>query len=192
MVYAIQAGVFLIKTIFGLYLIVVMLRFMMQFIRADFRNPISQFIFKVTNPPLVPMRRVIPGLFGIDMSSLVLMYVVQVLEIVLVGLLIGLLPIPNIMMLAVVELAQLLIYIYLFSILIMVIVSWVNPGAYNPIVAFIHTIAEPILSPVRRRVPAVSGFDFSVLIVSILLVLINMTFIAALKHTIAPSYALFG
>ena len=78
--YAGDAGTFLIETLIGLYLIVVMLRFLMQFVRADFRNPVSKFVFAVTDPPLKPMRRVIPGLFGIDLSSVVLMLAIQALE----------------------------------------------------------------------------------------------------------------
>ena len=185
--YAGNAGVFLIETLFGLYLVVVMLRFLFQFIRADFRNPVSQFIFKVTNPPLVPMRRVIPGIMGIDMSSLVLMFILQALEICLVKMVQSSIPpVLNVLVLTVAELCQLLIYVYLFSILVQVILSWVNPGGYNPVAAILYSLNEPLLGRARRILPPISGFDLSPILVLIVLQLINMTFIAYLKHTFDP------
>ena len=186
--YAGNAGIFLIETLFGLYLVVIMLRFLLQFIRADFRNPVSQFIFKVTNPPLIPMRRVIPGLFGMDMSSVVLMLILQALEIFLVHL-VKSVPIPllNLVMLTVANLLQLLIYVYLFSILIQVILSWVNPGGYNPAAALLYSLNEPLLGRAQRILPPISGFDLSPILVLIALQLINMTFIRMLMDMFEPS-----
>ena len=87
--YVNNAGIFLVQTLFGLILLLFMLRLLMQLVRADFHNPVSQFVVKLTNPLLKPLRRVIPGLFGIDMASLVVLLALQVLELFLVGQLMG-------------------------------------------------------------------------------------------------------
>ena len=177
--YAGNAGVFLIQTLFGLYLVAVMLRFLLQMTRADFYNPVSQFLVKVTNPPLIPLRRVIPGLVGIDMAAVVLLLVIQAVELVLVGLVQGFsLGIPGLLVLTVAELLNLLLNIYFFTILIQVILSWVNPGGYNPAVALLYSLNEPILSRARRLIPPISGFDLSPIVVFIGIQLIKMLLVA--------------
>ncbi len=177
--YAGNAGVFLIQTLFGLYLVAVMLRFLLQMTRADFYNPVSQFLVKVTNPPLIPLRRVIPGLIGIDMAAVVLLLVIQAVELVLVGLVQGFsLSIPGLLVLTVAELLNLLLNIYFFTILIQVILSWVNPGGYNPAVALLYSLNEPILSRARRMIPPISGFDLSPIVVFIGIQLIKILLVS--------------
>ncbi len=177
--YAGNAGVFLIQTLFGLYLVAVMLRFLLQMSRADFYNPVSQFLVKVTNPPLIPMRRVIPGFIGIDMAAVVLLIVIQAVELVLVGLVQGFsLGIAGLIVLTVAELFNLLLNIYFFTILIQVILSWVNPGGYNPAVALLYSLNEPILSRARRMIPPISGFDLSPIVVFIGIQLVKMLLVA--------------
>ena len=177
--YAGNAGVFLIQTLFGLYLVAVMLRFLLQMSRADFYNPVSQFLVKVTNPPLIPLRRVIPGFIGIDMAAVVLLIVIQAVELVLVGLVQGFsLGIAGLTVLTVAELLNLLLNIYFFTILIQVILSWVNPGGYNPAVALLYSLNEPILSRARRMIPPISGFDLSPIVVFIGIQLVKMLLVA--------------
>lgn len=177
--YAGNAGVFLIQTLFGLYLVAVMLRFLLQMSRADFYNPVSQFLVKVTNPPLIPLRRVIPGFIGIDMAAVVLLIVIQAVELVLVGLVQGFsLGIAGLIVLTVAELFNLLLNIYFFTILIQVILSWVNPGGYNPAVALLYSLNEPILSRARRMIPPISGFDLSPIVVFIGIQLVKMLLVA--------------
>ncbi|WP_455211431.1 YggT family protein [Kaarinaea lacus] len=177
--YAGNAGVFLIQTLFGLYLVAVMLRFLLQMTRADFYNPVSQFLVKVTNPPLIPLRRIIPGLAGIDMAAVVLLLVIQAVELVLVGLVQGFsLGIPGLLVLTVAELLNLLLNIYFFTILIQVILSWVNPGGYNPAVALLYSLNEPILSRARRVIPPISGFDLSPIVVFIGIQLIKILLVS--------------
>jgi YggT family protein len=177
--YAGNAGVFLIQTLFGLYLVAVMLRFLLQMTRADFYNPVSQFLVKVTNPPLIPLRRVIPGLIGIDMAAVVLLLVIQAVELVLVGLVQGFsLGIPGLLVLTVAELLNLLLNIYFFTILIQVILSWVNPGGYNPAIALLYSLNEPILSRARRMIPPISGFDLSPIVVFIGIQLIKILLVS--------------
>ncbi len=168
--YASDAATLLIQTLFGLYILVVLLRFMLQLVRADFYNPISQFIVKVTQPPLGPLRRIIPGFGGVDLASLVLMFALQYVEIWLLLGIHGKPPsVPGIAILAVAELLKLTIYLFFFSIIVQVVLSWVNPHAHNPITVLIFRLNEPILRPARRLLPPFSGVDLSPLLVLIAL-----------------------
>ena len=179
-----NAGVFLINTLFGLFILIVMLRFLLQLVRADFYNPVSQFLVKATNPVLVPLRRVIPGLFGLDFAAVVLLLVLQIMQIVLVGLVKGYAFQPlGIVVMAIAELASLTINIFFFSILIQVILSWISPGNDNPVSGVLYGLNEPVLRPARRMIPPLSGFDFSPLVVGVLLKLVEMTLIAWLLNT---------
>lgn len=179
-----NAGVFLVNTVFGLYILIVMLRFLLQLVRGDFYNPVSQFLVKATNPVLVPLRRVIPGLLGIDWAAVLLLMVLQIMQIVLVGIIKGYAFQPlGLVVMSIAELASLALNIFFFSILIQVILSWVNPGMYNPVTSLLYSLNEPLLRPARRLVPPVSGFDFSPLVVGVALKLVEMTLIAWLINT---------
>ena len=167
--YFTQAAVFLIEIIFGLYILAVLLRFLLARVRADFYNPLSQFIVKVTNPAIKPLRRFIPGYMGIDWPSIVRLFTVQVVQIILIALVTSE-HIPAPMGLFVLTFAYLLknvIYVYIFIILIQVVISWVNPGASNPATVIMHQLSEPVLKPARRLIPSAGGFDFSPLVVLI-------------------------
>ncbi len=161
-----QAIIFIIHFCFGLYILAVMLRFIMQVVRASFYNPIAQFLVAVTNPPLKPLRRIIPGLGGIDMASVLLLLVLQAIEIILVGLVVGVPPNPGgLVVLTVAELVKLTFYIFLILIIIRIIISWVSPqsyyGGHNPGMDLIVGLTEPILRPARKLIPPISGFDIS-------------------------------
>ena len=174
--------VFLVQVLFGLYALVVMLRFLLQLVRADFYNPLSQLIVKATTPVLNPLRRVVPGVGGKDVASLVLAWLVISIELLLVFMISGqglqiLLP----LLLAIPKLVQLTINIFLFGILIQVILSWVNPGAHNPAVSVIHSLTEPLLAPARRWIPPMGGIDLSPMAVMIGLVLLEMLLIPPLE-----------
>ncbi|HIF51125.1 MAG TPA: YggT family protein [Thiotrichaceae bacterium] len=170
----IQAAVFLIEIIFGLYILAVLLRFLLARVRADFYNPLSQFIVKITNPPIKPLRRLIPGYFGIDWPSIVLLFLVQGLEIILISLVAsGHVPSPlGLFVLTLAYLIKEVIYVYLFIIFIQIVISWINPGAYNPITVIMYQLSEPILKPARKLIPSAGGFDFSPMVVIICLQLL--------------------
>lgn len=158
-----NAGVFLISTLFGLYILAIMLRLILQIVRADFYNPVSRFIVKITNPPLKPLRRFIPGFAGLDMSSVFVMMTLQMLEFYIITLIRNF-PTPDILGLALyaaVELVSLGFYVFLFSIFILALLSWINPGQYNPISNLLHQITEPVLRPARKLLPPMSGMDLS-------------------------------
>ena len=181
--YVSNAGMFLIQTIIGLYILIVLLRFLFQVVRADFYNPISQTLVKLTNPPLLPLRRVIPGWGGIDLASILLLVALQVLEYVLIGLLPRFsIPAPaGLLLMSVVDLLALTLNVYFFSILIQVIISWINPQSYNPVVSLLHQLNEPILGRARRLIPPFSGIDLSPIIVFIGIKLIEYLLIMPLK-----------
>jgi YggT family protein len=127
--YADNAATFLIQTLFGLYIAIVMLRFLFQLVRADFYNPVSQFVVRATNPPLKLLRRFIPGVAGIDLSAVVLMLALQLVELSLIFGLRGADPgILTLGVLSIAELINLTLNVFFFSILIQVILSWVLPG----------------------------------------------------------------
>lgn len=167
--------IFLVDTFFSLYILAVMLRFLLQWVNADFYNPISQFLVKVTHPPLKLLRRVIPSIGRIDTASLVLMVILQMLSgwivFTLKG---GAAPIEAIFVWSIMELLGLLINIFVVAILIQVVLSWVNPGAYNPATSLIYYLTEPLLGTVRKIVPPLGGIDFSPLVVLVGLQLVKM------------------
>lgn len=169
-----EAGRLIIETIFGLYLLCVLLRFLFQLFRADFRNPISQFLVKVTNPPLKLFRRVIPGLGGIDIASLVLAFIVAVVKIYLVYLLFSKVPAPGgVAVLAIAEILKLIIYILIVAIIIRIVLSWIQPqGSANPLVGLLYSVTEPVMAPARRIIPAIGGLDLSPIVVFLVLQLV--------------------
>ena len=166
---------FLINTLFGLYILTVMLRFLLAAVRADFYNPVSQFLVKVTNPPLRPLRRILPSIGKIDTSSLVLMLALQMLSFWLIALLRGGgVTVGALMILSIAELIGLFLNVLLFSIFIQVIVSWISPGTYNPAISLLYSLTEPVLRPCRRLIPPISGLDLSPLVALIGIQLIKM------------------
>jgi len=181
--------VFLIQTLFGVYILAVLLRFLLQTVRADFYNPISQFLVKATNPPLKILRRFIPGFGGIDIASLVLVWALQALELLLVlTITSGTVSLIGPLLWAIPNLVELVINIYLFAILIQVILSWVSPGNYNPASALIYSLTAPILRPAQRLLPPMGGLDLSPMLVMIGLVLLKMLLMPPLNALTANPF----
>ena len=166
---------FLITTLFSLYILAVMLRFLLGTVRADFYNPVSQFLVRITNPLLVPMRKVIPSIGKFDTSALLLMLVLQLLSLGVIIMLRGVsVPVLALLLTAIVELLLLAINVFIFTIVIQVILSWVNPGTYNPVNALLHSLTQPLLGPIQRLMPPVSGIDLSPLFALIGLQVLKM------------------
>ncbi|MGD8407083.1 MAG: YggT family protein [Thiohalophilus sp.] len=184
--YVSNAGVFLVQTVFGIYALIIMLRLLLQLVRADFYNPISQFLVKATSLPLKPLRRAIPGYAGIDFAAIVLLLIVKLLEIILIGLFPDF-PMPSIggvLALAIVELLKLALHVYIFGIIVMAVLSWVAPDAYNPVVVLLHQLTEPILRPFRRLLPPMAGLDLTPLVALVTLWLVMLLIIAPLQDSI--------
>ncbi len=185
-----NAGAFLITTLFGLYILAIMLRLILQLVRADFRNSLSQFIVKVTNPPLKPLRRFIPGFAGIDMASVIMMLVLQMLEIFLLYILFypSTPDLLGLIIFSFVKLISLGFYIFLFSIFILALLSWFSPDPYNPVIQILRQITEPVLRPVRRLLPPASGMDFSAMLAILILWLCKLLLLDPLIHWIGSIY----
>lgn len=170
-----NAGIYLIQTFFGLYILVIMLRFMIQAAKADFYNPISQGIVKLTDPILKPLRKIIPGVWGLDLASLILALCVQIITLVLIFLLYkAQLPNPLVLLSwSALGLFSLTLKIYYFSLIGMVIVSWVAPSSNHPAVMLVHQIVDPICAPARKLLPPMGGLDFSIILVFVFITLID-------------------
>jgi YggT family protein len=166
---------FLITTLFSLYILAVMLRFLLGAVRADFYNPVSQFLVRITNPVLAPMRKIIPSAGKYDTAALLLMLLLQIISLILIVLLRGAsVSVPGLLLFAIAELLLLLINVFLFSIVVMVILSWISPGTYTPVGALLHSLTNPVLAPFRRIIPPVAGIDLSPLFALISLQVLKM------------------
>jgi YggT family protein len=181
--------VFLIQVIFGLYITLVAIRFLLQWARADFYNPISQFVVKLTSPVLRPLRQVIPGYAGMDLAALVLAWVLKSVELALLVLVLGLnASLFGALGWAIPAVIQLFLNIFLFAILIRVILSWVNPDPYNPAVALLTRLTDPIMRPAQRMIKPIGGIDLSPMVVMIGLVLLEMLLIPPMKWVVGSPF----
>jgi YggT family protein len=166
---------FLVSTLFSLYILAVMLRFLLGAVRADFYNPVSQFLVRITNPLLLPMRKVIPSLGKYDTSAVLLMLLLQLVSLSLIVMLRGIsVPVVTLLIAAIGELLMLAINVFMFSIIIQVILSWISPGTYNPVTAMLYSITSPLMRPIQRIVPPISGIDLSPLVAIIGLQVLRM------------------
>ncbi|MGK0247473.1 MAG: YggT family protein [Oleispira sp.] len=178
-----QVGLLLINTLVGLYLMLVVMRFLLQLVRADFYNPISQFIVKATNLPLIPLRKVIPGIGGIDVASIVLALLVQAVAIVLILLLNGIQPPPlQVVIWSAIGILSLLLKVYFWGLLITVIASWVAPNSYNPVLILINQILEPAMKPIRKIMPDLGGIDISPIIMFLLIQVLEILLVKSLAQ----------
>lgn len=177
-----NAGIFLIQTIFDLYIMVVMLRILLQWLRADYYNPVCQLILKLTDPVANPLKSFLPGVRGIDLGLIALLIGLELIKLVLVSLL-GYGALPNIIGLLVLSLAELclsLINVFFYAMIAVIILSWVSPGNRHPIIDLLHLITDPIVQPVRRIMPPIGGFDLSAIPVLIGLKLLEIILISPL------------
>jgi len=169
------ALVFLINTLFGLFTAAVILRFLLQWLRADFYNPICQAIVKITNPLLLPLRRIIPGWRGLDFAAVVLAVILQLINVTLVLVIVIGFPSPlNLAWWTVLKLVFLLVNLYFVTILVEAILSWTNASQHNPIAGLLWCINAPLLQPARKLIPPLGGLDLSPLVILILLQVVNI------------------
>ena len=181
------AAIYVLQTLGSLYLLIVLLRFVLQLVRADFYNPLSQFAVKATQPLLKPLRRIIPGFGGLDLASLLLAILVQLVIMALTLLLAyGTTGNPlQLLVWAVIGVTSLFLKIFFFALIISVILSWVAPGSYNPGAQLVNQICEPLLAPLRKLLPNLGGLDISPIFAFIAINLVDMLVIknlAAMTH----------
>ena len=188
--YLTRPVVFLIQVVFGLYTLVVLLRFLLQVVRADFHNPVSQFVVRLTAPLLKPLRRIVPAVGRYDTASLVLAWLLKSVELVIIGVLIGVgSGIPIVLLWALPALVSLTINVFLFAVLVVVILSWVNPQGYHPALLILHRLTSPLLAPARRLMPPIGGLDLSPVVVMVGLYQLEMLVVPPLMQlTGAPGW----
>ncbi len=175
--------IFLIDTLFSLYILAVLLRFLLQWCGADFYNPISQFLVKVTHPPLRILRRFVPSIGKIDTSSLVLVLALQMLADFSILLLKGVtINIGALTILSITQLISLLINVFIFAVFARAILSWVNPGTFNAAASILATLTEPLLDLCRKVIPDLGGIDLSPLAALLLLQLAKMVLLPPLHQ----------
>lgn len=188
-----DAAIFVIQTLGSLYLLIVLLRFILQLVRANFYNPLCQFAVKATQPLLKPLRRVIPSLFGLDMSSLVLALFVQMALFAII-LLLSYIPF-NVLALApwaLIGIFALFLKVLFYAMIISVILSWVAPTSQSPAAELVNQITEPVLAPFRRIVPNLGGLDISPILAFIVIQLLQSFLIPRLAYYAVMPRELFG
>ena len=171
-----NAGLFLVQTIFNLYILIVMLRIVLHWSGADYYNPLSQFVIRLTALPLKPCKRIFPVIYGIDSSALLFALILEAIKItLLVWFRMNTVPqIGGMSLWALGDLVNIIIDIYFYAIIIQIVISWINPQRISPIVAVLQRVTEPLLRPVRRIIPPIAGIDITPIPVLIFLKLITI------------------
>ncbi|HSA91360.1 MAG TPA: YggT family protein [Burkholderiales bacterium] len=163
-----QIGVFLVDAVASFFVFMLLARFHFQWLRVPFRNPVGDFVLATTNWMVVPARRVIPGLAGLDLATLLLAWVVQALGLWLQAAILGAEPgFGMIAAVALVDLVRYSLYILVFAVIVQAVLSWVNP--YTPLAPAFDAITRPFLRPLRRYVPPVGNVDLTPLILLVIL-----------------------
>jgi YggT family protein len=167
--------VFLIDTVFSLYILAVVLRFLLQWNRADFYNPISQFLVRITHPPLKLLRRIVPAVGKIDTSSLILALGLQMLANLAILLISGAIPnFAGLILISFADVLKIVLDIFVYAIFVNALLSWIAPNNYNAASSLLYTLTEPVLRICRRMIPDIGGIDLSPLIALVLLQLTKM------------------
>jgi YggT family protein len=188
MPYIQNASAFLIEALFNFALYIVLIRFWMQWVRADFRNDFGQFIISVTNPVIVLIRRTVPSIGVIDTATVLLAVIIALLKIYVLVLVagggIGSYSLFKMLSVAIATVLDSSIYVFLGAILIGIIASWLNPNSYHPILNVARAISEPLLAPARKLIPSLGGIDFSPMLVILFLRVIQILLIAPLYRLV--------
>jgi len=153
---------YLVGTLLDLYITAVMLRLLLQWVRADFYNPVCQFLVAVTNPLLLPLRRVIPSVGRLDTAAVVLMLALEILGVWLVSRIASSPLGPSqILLFSITKLLATLLMTYFFLIIAAVILSWVGGRVRHPVIPLVFQLTEPVMRPIRKVIPPIAGFDLS-------------------------------
>jgi len=160
--YFASAGQILVNFAFGALVALVVLRVLLQLVRANFYNPVCQFLYKVTNPVLMPLRKVIPAWRNLDVAAVLLAWLLSAIKLVLLYALAGQRPgIAGLLLMAFADLVDFVLMLYLGLILVRVLLSFITVERSNPIVPLVFQLTEPVLGPIRKRLPSLGGIDFS-------------------------------
>jgi YggT family protein len=166
-----SALIYLVDTLLGLCLLVFLLRLLLQWVRTDFRNPLGKALLQVTNPVIIPLRRVIPAVGRLDTASVVAILLIALLRVAAPFLLAGIGLPPALMWLRItmLQLVNLLLWTYFWAIFVYALGSMIAPGSYSPLTAMLTSLCEPVLRRFRAIIPPLGGLDFSPLWAGILI-----------------------
>lgn len=184
------AFIFLVETVFGLFTITLLLRFYLQCVRSSYRNPLAEFLNAITDFAVRPARRVIPGLWGLDLATLILAWLSQLVEILIVVQIKGYLlesataaGLGGLALLSVILLLKLGLYIVMVAVVIQAVLSWVNP--YSPVAPLLNSMTRPFLRIFQRMIPTIGNVDLSPLFVILACQLLLMVPVAYLEMTLS-------
>lgn len=177
-----EAGLILVDFLFGLLIGLFVVRVLLQVVRANFHNPICQFFYRATNPLLVPMRRWLPPIGRVDSAASLIALLLCVVQVWLLGALSGFaLPLAATLVLAIGSLINVLLTLYFWLIVVRIILSFLNPDAYHPVIPLLGQLTEPVLRPLRKILPATGAFDFSPLLATLIIVLARVLIVAPIN-----------
>ena len=193
--YLVSPLVLIINTLFDLYILLVLLRFLLQALRADFYNPVSQFIVRLTTPPLRLLRRFIPSVSGQDSASIVfclslifakfmLMRLISIPAVSIGGVMapIGSVSLAGLLIFTIADFIALFLTVFLVAIIIRVVLSWVSPGSYNPMIGLVQKISDPVLKPMRKILPSLGGMDLSPIFATLALLVAKMLIVPPIVY----------
>lgn len=158
-----SALIFIVETLLTLALFVFLLRLLLQLSRADFRNPLSQAVVRLTNPLVMPLRRILPSVGKVDTASVVAVFIVATIEVSVLYSMRGFgLPTPFVWArMVIIEVVRTTLWTYFYAIFLYAVLSMIVPGGYSPVQSLLSSLCEPILRPIRRLIPAIAGLDLS-------------------------------
>jgi len=172
---ATNALIFIIQSFAQLYILILLLRLLLPWLRANFNNPLAQAILRATSPLVVPLRRIVPAIGRLDTATFVIAFAIQCLTIlIIVALRDWPMDTMSIAVTAIVNLVSMTVWLFIIAIIIRIIMSWMGGGAHNPAMGLIDSIAEPVLRPARRLFRPAGGIDLSPYVTIVLLIALTM------------------
>ncbi|CAH1042297.1 MULTISPECIES: YggT family protein [Halomonas] len=190
-----SAGLMLVNSLINIYLFLLMLRFLLQASRADYYNPLSQSVVKITQPVVGLFQGFLGPVAGrFDLATLAAGFVLKVVSMVAIFMVIGvgMPPIPGLLIAGIAALANAILKIYFFAMIVMIILSWVAPNASHPGALLVMQLVEPIMAPVRKVIPPLGMIDLSPIVVFIAINLVDGLVVGALIRAAGISGALVG
>ena len=166
-----EISIYLIQALASFYLLIILLRFLLQVCKANFYNPISQFIVKATAKPITPLQKVFPAFSNFNTASLVLAMMVQIVAIQGSAMVYNgqLLPVLSLLTWSALGMVTMLLNIYFYGLLIVIVLSWVAPQSRHPAVALMWQLRDPVMTPFRKLLPSLGGLDLSPILMFMLL-----------------------
>jgi YggT family protein len=178
-----NASLFLINTLFDLYLFVIIARIILAYVRVDYYNPLTQFIIKITQPVITPLRRKIPNIGNVETASIVFALLLEIIRFALIGfIVVGTANIVGILLLSAADILKTIINVFFYAIIIQAIMSWVQQG-YNPMSQILMQVTAPIMRPLHRFIPPIGGIDISPIVALIGLQFLSILLINPLLAT---------